>query len=307
MADRIQLLALLQIDGLEPDQIRWLIDDLGSAAAVFEATPSRLVEAGVEPELARAIAAVDEDLVWSLEDQLTDYEDTAGVRFVARGDGAYPRMLELTDEPPLFLWVRGDPAPDPGQPAVAVVGSWRATPRGLSNAELIGQRLAEQGYTTVAGLGDEIDVHALQGARDGVGYALAVLAGGVEMIAPEQANLAERILQHGALLSAALRPSDYPSRARAGIRDDVIIGLAHAVVVVEAQAEGRGVEIALRAHTAGRPVLVTKPRVDVPEGNRQLLQMGAAPVEHVGMLFERLQEALELTHARMPDVRPDAV
>jgi DNA processing protein len=294
MSNRIQLLGLLQIDGLEPDRIRWLIEELGSAAAVFEASPGRLVEEGIEPDLAQAIAAVDEGLMWSLEDQLMDYEDVAGARFVARGDGAYPQMLELTDEPPLFLWVRGDLAPALAHPTVAVVGSWRATPHGLNNAELIGQRLAERGYTVVGGLGDEIDVHALKGARDGAGYGVAVLAGGVEMIPPEQEVLADRVVQRGALLSAALRPSDYPSRARSDVRDETIVGLVHAVVVVEAQAERRGIEIALRAHNAGRPVLVTKPRNDVPEGNQQLLKMGAAPVEHVGMLFERLEEVLDV-------------
>lgn len=293
MSSRIQLLALLQIDGLETDQIRWLIDDLGSAGAVFEASPRRLVEEGVEPELAQRIAAVDESLLWSLEDQLVDYEDTAGVRFVARGDAAYPQVLELTDEPPLFLWVRGDLTAALEQPCVAVVGAWRATPRGLSNAELIGQRLAEHGYTVVAGLGDEIDAHALKGARAGAGYGVAVLAGGIEMVPPEQETLAGRIVQRGALLSAALRPSDYPSRARADARDEVMVGLADAVVVVEAQVERRGVDIALRAHNASRPVLVAKPRTDIPEGNQQLLTMGAAPVEHVGMLFERLAEVVE--------------
>lgn len=294
MSNRIQLLALLQIDGLEPDHVRWLIEDLGSSAAVFEASSRRLVEEGVEPELAQAIAAVDEGLMWSLEDQLMDYEDVTGVRFVARGDAAYPQVLELTDEPPLFLWVRGELATALDHPTVAVVGSWRATPRGLSNAELIGQRLAERGHTIVGGLGDEIDVHALKGARDGAGNGVAVLAGGIEMIPPEQEALAERVVQHGALVSTALRPSDYPSRARADTRDEIIVGLAHAVVVVEAQAERRGVEIALRAHNAGRPVLVTKPRTGVPEGNQQLLEMGAAPVEHVGMLFERLEEVLDV-------------
>lgn len=301
MSNRTELLALLQIGGLGPEDVRWLIEAFGSPAGVFRASPRALVNEGVDPELAQAIAGVTEDMLWSLEDQLMDYEDMTGVSFVVRGDGGYPRNLTLTEEPPLFLWLRGALTAEDSR-AVAVVGSWRATPRGLSNAELIGMRLAEQGYTVVAGLGDEIDVRGLKGARDGGGRALAVLAGGIEMIPSEQRKLASRIVERGAILSGALRPSDYPSRARAGTRDDIIVGLARAVIIVEAQPEActepkrsdRGVEMALRAHGAGRPVLVVQPRDDVPEGNRQLLKMGAAPIRHVGEMFETLEEAMEL-------------
>ncbi|MFQ5343475.1 MAG: DNA-processing protein DprA, partial [Anaerolineae bacterium] len=291
MSDRIELLALLQIDGLGLEQVRWLVEAFGSPAGVFQARPAALAEEGVEPELAQAIAGVNGDLLWSLEEQLMDYEDTAGVRFVARDDAIYPENLTLGDEPPLFLWMRGRLEPEDSR-AVAVAGSWRATPRGLSNAGLIGMRLAEQGYTVVAGLGDDIDVRGLKGARDGGGRALAVLAGGIEMIPPEQQKLADRVVERGAILSGALRPSDYPSRARAGTRDDIIAGLAQAVIIVEAQPEDRGMEMALRAQEAGRPVLVVKPRDDLPEGNRQLLKMGAAAIEHIGRMFDVLKEVM---------------
>lgn len=291
MSDRIELLALLQIDGLGLERVRWLIEAFGSPGGVFQAGAAALGEEGVEPELAQAIAGVSGDLLWSLEEQLMDYEDTTGVRFVARGDAIYPENLTLGEEPALFLWVRGGLESEDSR-AVAVAGSWRATPRGLSNAGLIGMRLAEQGYTVVAGLGDDIDVAGLKGARDGGGRALAVLAGGIEMVPPEQQKLADRIVERGAILSGALRPSDYPSRARAGTRDDIIAGLAQAVIIVEAQPEDRGLEMALRAHDAGRPVLVVKPRDDVPEGNRQLLKMGAAAIEHVGRMFDVLREVI---------------
>ncbi len=269
------------------------METFGDPAGVFQASPEELIDEGVEPEIAQAIAGAHEDALWSLEEQLMDYEDTTGVRFVTCDDAAYPQNLMLADEPPLFLWIRGK-LEEQDSRAVAVAGSWRATPRGLSNAELIGMRLAEQGYTVVAGLGDEIDVRALKGARDGGGRALAVLAGGIEMIPPDQQKLAERVLERGALISGALRPSDYPSRARAGTRDDIIAGLARAVIIVEAQPEDRGMEMALRASEVGRPVLVVKPRDDVPEGNRQLLKMGATPLEHVREMFEILEEVMEL-------------
>ncbi|MBS1253091.1 MAG: DNA processing protein DprA [Anaerolineales bacterium] len=306
MSNRTELLALLQIDGLGLEQVRWLIDAFGTAAGVFQAGARALSDEGVEPNLAQEIAAVNEDLLWSLTNQLMDYEDTAGVRFVPRGDEVYPQNLMFTDEVPLFLWLRGEPVAEDSR-AVAVVGSWRATPRGFSNAELIGMRLAEQGYAVVAGLGDDIDIRALKGARDGAGRGLAVLAGGIEMVPPEQEKLAERVLERGALMSGALRPADYPSRARAGTRDDIIAGLAQAVIVVEAQPEDRGVEMAMRAHNVGRPVLVVKPRHDVPDGNRQLLEMGAAPIEHIGEMFEMLEEAMELFGEReRRDDLPDA-
>ena len=291
MSDRVQLLALLQIQGLGLEELRWLLEAFGSPAAIFAADPQALIDEGIDPEVAHAIARTDAELLWSLEDQLADYEATADVRFVTRDDPAYPANLLLSDEAPLFLWVRGAVRPEDVR-AVAVVGPWRGSPRALDNARLIGTRLAEHGYTVVSGMSAETDREALIGALAGGGRAIGVLAGGMEMIEPDAQRLARQLPQRGALLSGTLRPSEPPTRTRGHLRDAIVVGLARTVVVVETRPEGRGVDIAFQASQAGRPVLVVQPRGDLPEGNRQLIEMGAVPVEHVRGLLEAVERIM---------------
>lgn len=300
MSDRIQLLALLQIQGLGLEDLRWLLEAFGSPAAIFAADPQALIDEGLDPEVAHAIAHTDAELLWSLEDQLADYEATADVRFVTRDDPAYPANLLLSDEPPLFLWVRGEVRPEDAR-AVAVVGPWRGSPRALDNARLIGTRLAEHGYTVVSGMSAETDREALIGALASGGRAIGVLAGGMEMIEPDAQRLARQLPQQGALLSGALRPSEPPSRARGHLRDAIVAGLARAVVVVETRPEGRGVDVAVQASQAGRPMLVVQPRGDLPEGNRQLIEMGAVPVEHVRGLLEAVEQIMEAFEEALAD------
>ena len=62
----------------------------------------------------------------------------SGVTAVPWFDAAYPSRLAAIPDPPIVLWTRGDPAVL-GGPAVAVIGSRRATPTGLAVA---GGRLA---------------------------------------------------------------------------------------------------------------------------------------------------------------------
>jgi len=300
MSDRIQLLALLQIQGLGPEELRWLLEAFGNPAAIFAADPQALIDEGIDPEVAHAIARTDAELLWSLEDQLADYEATADVRFVTRDDPAYPVNLLLSDEAPLFLWVRGEVQPEDAH-AVAVVGPWRGSPRALDNARLIGTRLAEHGYTVVSGMSGETDREALIGALAAGGRAIGVLAGGMEMVEPDAQRLARQLPQRGALLSGALRPSEPPTRARGHLRDAIVVGLARAVVVVETRPEGRGVDIAFQASQVGRPVLVVQPRGDLPEGNRQLIEMGAVPVEHVRGLLEAVEQIMAAFEEALAD------
>lgn len=128
-----------------------------------------------------------------------------------------------------------------------------------------------------------------------------MLGGGLEMIEPEAQSLVRQLPQRGALLSGVLRPSDYPNRARGYQRDGIIVGLARAVVVVETRPDGRGVDVAFQASQVGRPVLVVQPQGDVPEGNQQLIEMGAVPVEHVRGLLEAVEHIMTAFEEALAD------
>jgi len=197
----------------------------------------------------------------------------------------YPGLLAATHDPPPLLFVRGrlpatfGPAPD--RPAVAVVGTRRATPWALSFAERLGRELASAGVTVVSGLALGVDGAAHRGALDGdPAGTVAVLGAGFDHLhPPAHRALAHRIAAGGALVSehppdVRARPGSFPRRNR------VISGLARAVVVVEAPAASgvrHTIEFALEQ---GRDVYAVPQRPDSEVGRAatSLLREGATPL-----------------------------
>jgi DNA processing protein len=197
-----------------------------------------------------------------------------------RGDAHYPAQLSEIPDAPEILYVRGRLERDDAL-AVAVVGSRRATPYGMSVAESVSAELAARGVTVVSGLARGIDSAAHRGALRGGGRTIAVLGGGVDKIYPsENRSLAGEIEARGAVVSqfapgTPTLPHHFP------IRNRVIAGLALGVVVVEA-AEHSGALITARlAAELGREVMAVPGRVtsEASRGAHALLRDGAALVE----------------------------
>ncbi len=201
----------------------------------------------------------------------------------------YPGLLAAIHDPPPLLFVRGrlpctpraTPGATPDRPAVAVVGTRRATPWALSFAERLGRELASAGVTVVSGLALGVDGAAHRGALDGdPAGTVAVLGAGFDHLhPPAHRALAQRIAAGGALLTehppdVRARPGSFPRRNR------VISGLSRAVVVVEAPAASgvrHTIEFAL---DQGRDVYAVPQRPDSEVGRAAtaLLREGATPL-----------------------------
>ena len=196
---------------------------------------------------------------------------------LTRGDAGYPPHLLAVPTAPATLHVRGTLV-DGDVVAVAVVGSRRATPYGLTVAETLAADLAARGVTIVSGLARGIDTAAHRGALRVGGRTIAVLGSGVDVVyPPENARLAEEIAARGALVSQ-FAPGTPPLPHHFPIRNAVIAGLSLAVVVVEAAERSGSLITARLAAELGREVLATPGRVTAPEsrGANRLIQDGAA-------------------------------
>lgn len=87
-------------------------------------------------------------------------------------------------------------------PAVAVVGTRKATPYGSKVADQIGTTLARKGMITVSGMALGNDGAAYRGALKAGGLTVAVLAGGPDVCYPPQhRSLMGDILLMGAIIS----------------------------------------------------------------------------------------------------------
>ncbi|MEV5317848.1 DNA-processing protein DprA [Streptomyces sp. NPDC052687] len=225
----------------------------------------------------------------------------AGVRFLAPGDGEWPRQLDdLGDARPLGLWVRGQASLRMwALRSVAVVGARACTEYGAHMAAALAAGLAERGWVVVSGGAYGIDGAAHRGVLGAGGATVAVLACGVDRpYPPGHAGLIGRIAEQG-LVVGELPPGDHPTPSRFVQRNRVIAALTRGTVVVEA-AHRSGSLVTARAaqrlgrHTMGVPGPATSARSagvhELLRGNAVLVTDAAEVVELVGDMGELAPE-----------------
>jgi DNA processing protein len=198
--------------------------------------------------------------------------------FLPIGDGRYPVALRTTPDPPPWLFCRGDPHCLQG-PAVAVVGSRKASHAGRAAATAIARYLAGAGYLVCSGLALGIDAAAHRGALDR-GLTAAVLASGLDQASPRRnLPLAGEIAARGCLVTE-LPYGTPPSRERFPRRNRIISGLCGATVLVEAALPSGSLHTAAAALEQGRDIFVLPWSVyhENGRGCLQLLRDGATPL-----------------------------
>lgn len=191
----------------------------------------------------------------------------------------YPDRLRRIYDPPPLIYVRGDLRS--AEPAVAVVGSRRATATGRVVTERLAAGLAASGVTVVSGLARGIDAVAHRAALDAGGRTIAVLGCGLDVIyPPEHSGLMEAITQQGCIITEFPLGTP-PLRHHFPQRNRIIAGLTLGVVVVEGDERSGALSTAGYALDEGREVMavpgsVLNPLSRAPNG---LLRQGATLVE----------------------------
>jgi DNA processing protein len=215
-----------------------------------------------------------------------------GVVFVALGEVAYPLRLQMIDDAPPLLAIRGQMRAL-ALPMVAIVGSRNASGAGLKFTQRIARELGEAGFAIVSGLARGIDAaaHAASLAT----ATIAVLAGGQDRVyPPEHAELLDAILPLGVALSEMPlgrepRARDFPRRNR------LISGLSLGVVIVEAAKRSGSLITARFALEQGREVFAVpgSPLDPRAEGTNGLIKQGATPVTETADVVAVLRPIME--------------
>lgn len=217
-----------------------------------------------------------------------------------------PRLRDIPD-PPERLWVRGNPR-TLSRTSVAIVGSRRASPGSLDIAHRMASDLARIGFTIVSGLARGCDGAAHRGALDAGGVTIAVLGSGPDVIyPPEHDALAEQVAQRGAILSE-FAPGALPLPHHFRQRNRLISGLAHGVIVIEANDKSGSLITAGCALAQGREVMVVPGTVLAGRnrGGHQLIRDGAALVENAEDVLAVLVSAVPLLRASTASAPPAA-
>lgn len=291
-SDRDLLIGLNLIPQLSPRRARRLFAHFESFRGIWEAPASKLGQLFASQVIGESIAsgrneaAIDEEI---------EAAEAGGIQILTLVDEEYPGLLREIDDPPLALYVRGNPAIDPAK-AIAVVGTRRATRYGSLVAARLASQLALKGITVISGLAAGTDAAAHQGALDVGGHTLAVMGCGVDQVYPKRnQEIYDRIVETGTVLSEyplGTRPAKwtFPQRNR------IISGLSRGVVVVQAPERSGALITARLALEQGREVFAVPGNITnrTSAGTNQLLKDGAKLVATVDDILEEYPDLLRL-------------
>ncbi|QHI73159.1 DNA-processing protein DprA [Aminipila terrae] len=209
------------------------------------------------------------------------------VKKVMLNSKEYPGMLKYIKDPPEQLYYIGNLALA-SLPAVAVVGSRKASSYGHWAANEIGKRLGDNDIVVVSGMAAGIDSISHKGALSVNGKTIAVLGCGIDICFPAfNRTLRDRIAEEGLLLSEY--PPGYPgSRFTFPQRNRIISGLCLATVVVEAGLNSGSLITAERAAEQGRTVFSVPGNINsfYSIGTNKLIQDGAYPLAVIDDIFD---------------------
>ena len=154
--------------------------------------------------------------------------------WIKRGSAHYPEGFQNVSEPPPGVYALGNRALL-NEPAVAMVGSRKASHYGIEMAEALAFDLAKQGWVIVSGFAQGIDTAAHRGALAAGGKTIAVLGCGLAINYPKPNRELRLRLEREGLVVSEFEPNAPPYPAHFPQRNRLIAGLSVALVVVEAR------------------------------------------------------------------------
>lgn len=243
------LVALLRTGTRRWSEYADLVEEAGSVTAVLEAERA---DAQRTPTLFE-----DEDPISDLGEIAMEIEawERDGMRLLTLLDPDYPENLRSVHDRPPFVFVAGQLQMRDAR-GVAIVGTRRASERGLRNARAVAEHLVDADYTVVSGLAAGIDTAAHIAALAHGGRTVAVIGTGLRRTYPAQnADLQREIATECAVISQ-FWPDAPPTRRSFPMRNAVMSGFALATVVVEASHTSGARMQARLALEHGRPVFL---------------------------------------------------
>ncbi len=277
MRDVFSWIALASAKGVGPALFRRILERFETPAAALSKTPEELAMVrGITEGAVMAIKGDECRRFAEAECIRLEKSDACIVTFL---EPEYPRRLFETGSPPPLLYMKG--TLPTWEPAIAVVGSRKATREGLKAAERLASEITAAGLLVVSGLARGIDTAAHRGAVSGGGSTVAVLGSGVDVpYPPENAALASKIIENGCIISEfplGTQPfaDNFPRRNR------IISGLSRGVLVVEAAEKSGSLITARYALEQGRDVMAVPGPISTVSnrGSNRLIKEGAALVD----------------------------
>ena len=276
---------LSNISGLGHIKIKQLLSDYQTAENIYNLTPQQI----------DGIATINDKVKLSLKNKSLDYAEAIiedclnkGIDIIPITSDKYPKKLAYIFDPPIILYKRGKDFDYDNLASLAIVGTRKATPYGISTAESFAHDLSLNGITVISGMAEGVDSAAHKGAIKAGCPTIAVLGTGVDICYPKfNQELYEYIISYGAVLSeyppgTIGHPAHFPARNR------IISGITEATLVVEADLKSGSLITADMANDQGKDVFAIPNNINAPKarGTNQLIKEFAYMVTCVSDILD---------------------
>ena len=203
----------------------------------------------------------------------------SGVSIISYESENYPEQLRKIENPPAVLFVLGNAEGLNSAPLLTVVGARNVSEYGLAVTDFLVKPLAKAGAVIVSGMALGTDKAVHNACIDVGGRTLAFPGCGVLETHPaENAELKAKILESGGAIISELLPNEKASSWYFKRRDEVMAGISHAALVIEAGEKSGSLITAECAKNQGKTVFAVPPRDIISgnfSGNAALIRSGA--------------------------------
>ncbi len=228
----------------------------------------------------KQLVAVLSDKSLAEANRILDFCERENIGLLTPDSKHYPSsLMRITGRPPV-IYYKGRLPDFSAHPTIGVVGTRDVTPYGSSAAYTISHDLASAGAIVVSGLALGTDTAAHRGALDACGHTVAFLGCGIDVVYP---RVNEKLMRE--MMSRGTVMTDYPPGSRPEgwhfpIRNRLISGISHGVLVIEAPDQSGALITASHALKQGKLLYAVPGKVGelASVGTNKLIRNGAKMV-----------------------------
>ena len=271
MEDLLYKVALARLDGVGAVTARQLLNEYGSARAVFEC---RAKELNAIPNLKReTVKTIVSGQVLQEAEEEIELAERYEIDILFFTDANFPKRLKQVSQTPMVLYYKGN-APLDHNRTVGIIGTRRATAVGTHLVERLVEKLTDYQPLIISGLAFGIDIAAHKAALESNLPTIGVLGHGLKHLYPaKHRKIAEKMIEQGGLLTEypffkEADPRHFPMRNR------IVAGLCDALVVVESPKKGGSIITAQFANDFNKDVFAVPGRLSdkISEGCNWLIK-----------------------------------
>ena len=235
-SDLLYQLALTEVPGIGCVRAKTLVNELGTAQAIFK-TKKNLLEKidGIGSFAAENIKSFSD---FSNVEEEIKFIEQYKITPLFLTEKKYPQRLLNCYDSPTLLFYKGD-ADLNASKIIAVIGTRTHTEYAKQQTDKLIRELKDQNVLVVSGMAYGVDAIAHKAAIRNELPTIGVLAHGLDQIYPsEHAGLAKDMLKNKGGLLTEFRSKTKPDKHNFPTRNRVVAGMSDATIVIETSVRG---------------------------------------------------------------------